>query len=186
MEAEMHNTIPTCLEQAHVERFGTIVQWYARHELLMQEIIASVTGSDLGSIILLTQHHDVATQMEAVRDLLQRHAVPLNQVDQILAYLTLLGTFAPLHHDILHASWVRGHLPDSIQPDWILRRPPVIEAVREDMHLPRRSFLGRETGEHSFCLEDLDSIARQLATNHAGLSRYLGEIGLVTRNADTQ
>ena len=43
------------LTERHLTLFGTIVQWFARHELLMQEIMATVSGADSGSIILLTR-----------------------------------------------------------------------------------------------------------------------------------
>ena len=35
-----------CLSDQHLLLFGKIIQWFARYELLMQEIMAVVAGSD--------------------------------------------------------------------------------------------------------------------------------------------
>jgi hypothetical protein len=46
------------LTERHLLLFGTIIQWFARYELLMQEIMATVAESDTACIMLLTRGLD--------------------------------------------------------------------------------------------------------------------------------
>jgi len=50
----MSNTNSSCLTERHLILFGTISQTFLRHEQLMQEIMATVMGSDTDSIMILT------------------------------------------------------------------------------------------------------------------------------------
>jgi hypothetical protein len=47
-----------CLTERHLLLFGTIIQWFARYDFLMQEIMAMVIGADSGSVMLLTRDLD--------------------------------------------------------------------------------------------------------------------------------
>jgi hypothetical protein len=50
-------TTSDCLTERHLMLFGTIVHWFARYEVLMQQIIATVIGSHLADVMLLTRPH---------------------------------------------------------------------------------------------------------------------------------
>jgi hypothetical protein len=68
---------PDCLTEQHLLLFGAIIQWFARHELLMQDIMATVAGSDTAAIMLLTRGLDFEGKRQALLDLLRHRAVPL-------------------------------------------------------------------------------------------------------------
>ena len=48
----MDKETPNCLTEEHLMLFGMITQWFARYELLIHKIIATVSGSDATSITL--------------------------------------------------------------------------------------------------------------------------------------
>ena len=59
------------LKDRHLLLFGKIVQWFARYELLMQQVMATVTGSDSASVMLLTRGLDFSGKRRALFDLLR-------------------------------------------------------------------------------------------------------------------
>ena len=56
-----------CLTERHLLLFGTVIQWFARYEWLMQEVMATVAESDAGSIMLLTRGLDFSGTTGFVR-----------------------------------------------------------------------------------------------------------------------
>ncbi len=55
-----------CLTPQHLQLFGTIVQWFARYELLMQEFMAKLAGSETSSVMLLTRRLDFGGNWQAL------------------------------------------------------------------------------------------------------------------------
>jgi hypothetical protein len=78
-----------CLSERHLLLFGTIIQWYARYEFLIQEIMAATAGCDTGSIVVLTQGLDFGGKRRALLDLLRHRNIPLDQYDRINGYLVV-------------------------------------------------------------------------------------------------
>ena len=113
-----------CLTERHLQLFGAIIQWFARYEWLMQEVMATVAGSNSGSVMLLTRGLDFSGKRQALFDLLRHRTVPLDRYDRINGYLMVPHTLTPLRDDIAHSTWIPGPSSNSIQPDWILRLPP--------------------------------------------------------------
>jgi len=110
-----------CLTERHLLLFGTIIQWFARYELLIQEIMAASAGCDSGSIIVLTRDLDFRGKRRALLGLLRHHNIPLDQYDRINAYLMVPYTLAPLRDNIAHSAWAAGPASSWIQPDWVRR-----------------------------------------------------------------
>lgn len=77
-----------------------IVQWFARLEGMMQQIMAAVSGADVTSIRLLTAGLTCIEKRDALLNLLQRRAVPHNQIEQVQDYLLVLRTSASLQNNI--------------------------------------------------------------------------------------
>ena len=168
---------PGLLTERHLLLFGTIMQWFAQYELLMQEIMAAAAGCDLGSIMLLTRGLDFSGKRRALLDLLRHRTMPIDRYDRINSYLLVPHTLTPLRNDIAHSVWRRGPSASGIQPDWLLRLPrSVMPLHSEDL---------REGGDRvGYSLEDLNESVETLAANYQRLADYLGEIGLRGPKAD--
>ena len=63
-----------CITDQHLVLFGAIIQWFARHEVLMQEIMATVSGADATSIKLLTSGLSFTEKRVALFNLLSHQA----------------------------------------------------------------------------------------------------------------
>ena len=63
--------LPSCLTEKHLTLFGVIVQWFARHELLMEQLMAHVAGTDNASPIALTRGLSLEGKRSALHDLLR-------------------------------------------------------------------------------------------------------------------
>jgi len=51
----MATTPSDCITERHLTLFGTIVRWFAQYEVLIQQVIATVIGSHLADVMLLTK-----------------------------------------------------------------------------------------------------------------------------------
>ena len=83
----MNKGTPNCLAEEHLMLFGMVIQWFARHEVLMHEIMGTVSGSDATSIKLLTRGLSFTVKRDALFNLLRHRAVPLDRIDQVRKYL---------------------------------------------------------------------------------------------------
>ena len=165
------NKISECLTERHLLLFVIIVQWFAQYELLIQEIIATISGSDLSTIIPLTRSLNFDDKRHALLELLYHGKVPLDQYDRISSYLRLPHNFTPLRKHITHATWVQSEIPNSIQPNWILQIPQSVEPLCSDLN--------------AYTLDDFEHVAKTLATNHKQFLDYLLEVNLI-QNHSTQ
>ena len=164
-----------CLTERHLQLFGAIIQWFARYEWLMQEVMATVAGSDSGSVMLLTRGLDFSGKRQALFDLLRHRTVPLDRYDRINGYLMVPHTLTPLRDDIAHSTWIPTPSSNSIQPDWILRLPPSIRPLRGE------GLVEHEQDKVTYSLEELSETVDTLAANYDAFFDYLQEIGLVPK-----
>lgn len=175
----MKKLVLDCLTERHLLLFGTIIQWFARYELLMQEIMATVAGSDSACVMLLTRGLDFDGKRQALLDLLRHRVIPLDQFDRVNAFLIVPHTLTPLRNDIAHSAWISAPYPNSIQPDWILRLPPSVEPLRDNPNVPSGNLVERDEEKVAYSIDDLYEIVENLAANHARFSNYLHEVGLI-------
>ena len=175
----MKKVVLDCLTERHLLLFGTIVQWFARYELLMQEVMATVSGSDSACVMLLTRSLDFGGKRHALLDLLRHRMIPLDQFDRVNAFLIIPHTLTPLRNDIAHSAWISAPSPNSIQPDWILRLPRSVEPLRDNPDAPSKNLVESDEDRVSYSVDDLSEIVENLATNHAQFSNYLHEVGLI-------
>ncbi len=166
--ADMHP-----LTERHLLLFGTIVQWFARYELLIHKLMANIIGTDANSIMLLTRSLDFSAKRRALFDLLRRRAIPLDQFDRLNEFFTVPQTLAALRDEIAHSAWVPGPAAGSIQPDWILRTPRSIKPFHGG------GLLERDEDGLAYSLNTLEDAVRTLARNYERLSDYLVEIALM-------
>ena len=166
------------LSPRHLQLFGAVVQWFAHYELLMQDIMATVAGSDAAAIMVLTRRLDFASRRRALLDLLRHRSAPMDQFDAIRGYLAIPHSLTPLRNNIAHAAWKPGVTPSGIQPNWILRVPPSVKPSRGD---PATAGLYVEDDDDriEYTLDDLVQVVESLAGNYALFQAYLNEVNLV-------
>jgi hypothetical protein len=180
----MSAVVAGCLTERHLTLFGTIVQWFARYELLMQEIMATVIGSDSAAAMLLTRDLTFSEKHQALLRLLRHRRVPLDRFDVVRAYLKVPHALSSLCDDIVHSAWVAGPSPNSIQPDWILQRPPTIKPMHKAADTRPEDFKEDEDDRVEYTLDELAEIAETLRENHESLFNYAREVGLIDRGMD--
>ena len=168
-----------CVTERHLMLFGTIVRWFARHEVLMQQIIATVIGSDLADVMLLTKTLTTGEKRIALLGLLRHREIPLDRFDAVYNYLIILETFSFLMNDIKHSEWIAGKASRSIQPDWILKPKPTIKPVHsgEDGRSP--GVLEDYEDKVEYTLEELTEIVETLSENYQSFSAYCRSVGLL-------
>jgi hypothetical protein len=168
-----------CLNEQHLLLFGAVIQWFARYELLIQEVIATVAGAELASVTLLTRNLDFSGKRLALLDLLRHWTIPLDRFDRVSEYLMVPHTLTALWTDIIHSTWMPGASPSWIQPEWILRSPARVKALHDDPTAPSENFVERDQDKVAYTLDDLGEIVQALAANHERFSDYLNDVGLV-------
>jgi hypothetical protein len=164
-----------CLTERHLLLFGAIIQWFARYELVMQEIIAMLIGVDSGSVMILTRGFDFGEKRQALFDLLRHRNVPLDRYDEINKFLMVPHTLTPLRNDIAHSGWVAGPSSGGIQPDWVLRLPPSVKPLHG------YGLVEREEDKITYSIDEFVEIIETLAGNYNDFISYLHEIGLVRK-----
>jgi hypothetical protein len=179
----MNKTILGSLTERHLLLFGTIIQLFARYELLMQEVMTTVSGADPAAIMLLTRSLDFREKRRALLDLLFHWTVPVDQYDRISTFLLVPEELTPLHNDIAHAAWVSDHSSSWIQPDWILRTPASIKPLRDDPRAGGERFIERNDDKATFTLKGLEDIINSLASNFELLTEYLQEVELIRKES---
>jgi hypothetical protein len=172
-------TTSDCLTERHLMLLGTIVHWFARYEVLMQQIIATVIGSHSSDVMLLTKHLTLGEKRIALLDLLRHRVIPLDQFDAVYKYLTILETFSSLVGDIKHSAWVAGRSSSSIQPDWILRPKPTIKPVHGGVDGRSDGVLEDYEDTVEYTLEQLTETAKTLGENYHWFFAYCRSVGLL-------
>jgi hypothetical protein len=168
------------LTDQHMISFARITQGFAQHEVLMQEIMAAVSGADVTSIRLLTSGLSFAQRREALFNLLRHRAVPLNQVDQIRNYLQILQTYNALYRDIAHSTWVEGTPKNSVRPLWLSHGPMAAIRPVHDTDGETKPFIENDDDRATYTLEDLQEIGTNLAKNRDEFQQYLTKINLMS------
>ena len=181
----MNRAILGSLTERHLMLFGTIVQLFARYELVMQEIMTTVSGADPAAIMLLTRGLDFREKRRALLDLLFHWTIPVDQYDRIGAFLLVPDELTPLRSDIAHAAWASDQTSSWIQPDWILRSPASIKPVRDAPLAGSARFIERNDNKATYTIQGLEDIVNSLASNYELFSEYLQGIKLIRADART-
>lgn len=178
----MNGATLDCLTPRHLQLFGTIVQWFARYELLMQDLMATVAGSDSAAVMLLTRRLDFSAKRQVLLDLLRHRPVPLDQFDRVRGHLVIPDNLTPLRNNIAHSAWKPGLSATGVQPNWILRIPRSVKPSRGDP-ATSGSYVEDNEDQVEYTLDDLAQIVESLAGNYAVFLAYLREVDLVPGRA---
>jgi len=175
----MQTETATCLTGRHLTLFGALVQAYARHEVLIEEIIAKISGADATSIKLLTCGLSFTQKHDAFFNLLRHRAMPRRDIDQIGKFLEVLQTHALLRNDIAHSTWIAGDPRTLILPAWLSKGPKA--AVKPDHDIGRSGSGFREIYEDSvtYTVGDLEEIVMLLDANFENFRDFARERDLV-------
>ena len=146
--------------------------------MLIQQIIATIIGSHLTDVMLLTKTLTKGEKRIALLGLLRHRGIPLDRFDAVNKYLIILETFS-LVSDIKHSAWIAGNASRSIQPDWILKPKPTIKPVHsgEDGRSP--GVLEDYEDKVEYTLEELTEIVETLSENYQSFSAYCRSVGLL-------
>jgi hypothetical protein len=177
----MNKAILGGLTERHLMLFGTIIQLFARYELLMQEVMTTVAGADPAAIMLLTRRLDFRGKRQTLLDLLRHWTVPVDQYDRIGAFLLVPEELTPLRDDIAHAAWIADEYSSGIQPAWILRPPPSIKPLRDDPRGGGNKFIERNDDKTTYTLKGLEDMINSLAANYEQFLEYLQQIELIRK-----
>ncbi|GEM_PF-1088435 len=175
-----------CLTGQHLRLFGSIVHWFARHEILIEDVMSAVSGASRADVMLLTRRLDFNAKREALLDLLRHHHTPIDKFDRICAYLLVPHTQMPLRRDIVHSTWRQGRHLEYIQPNWILNLPTTIRPVSDDLDEPSERQMPRDDRELTYSIKDLEDIEGILAENHRAMSELLGQAGLLPHDGSNR
>lgn len=177
----MKTPAPHGLTPRHLELFGAVIQWFAHYELLMQDVMATVAGSDAAAVTLLTRKLSYLEKRGVLLDLLRHRPVPLDQFDRIRSYLAIPDSLAPLRDNIAHSSWKPGASAGGVQPNWILRIPP---SVRPSRGGPTTGAYVEDNQDRvEYTLDDLAEIVATLQGNYDLFRAYLREVYLAPGEA---
>jgi hypothetical protein len=131
----MSAVVAGCLTERHLTLFGTIVQWFARYELLMQEIMATVIGSDSAAVMLLTRDLTFSEKIPGVAPVASPPARSTRSVRCRPWLPQGSSCTGSLGDDIVHSAWVAGH-PAKLDPSGAEGDRPVflrLELIRASM-----------------------------------------------------
>ena len=154
------------------------MRWFARHEVLMQEIMATVSGADATSIRLLTNGLTFSEKHDALFNLLRHRTVPIDRIDHVRKFLRVLQTFAPLRSDIAHCEWIEGKPQHLISPAWLTSgHMTAIKAVH-DIGEHKKEYVEDADDKNTYTLDNLKNIVEHLEINYLSFREYAAEIGL--------
>jgi hypothetical protein len=122
----------------------------------MQEVMATVAGSDTACIMLLTRGLDFGGKRRALFDLLRHRTVPLDQFDEIGKYLMIPHNLTRLRDDIAHTTWSANVSSRWIQPVWSLQPVPSIKPLREEIGMHAEKFIERNEDKIGYTVDDLE------------------------------
>jgi hypothetical protein len=170
---QMSQTARVHITDQHLVFFGTIVQLYARHEVLMQEIMATVSGADVTSIRLLTTGFNFPEKQAALFNLLRHRVVPIDQIDQIRNYLQMPNTYISLRNDIVHSTWTDALPQNAVRPLWLTHGSQAALKPVHDIDKGSKEFIEDYQDKVTYTLDDLREIGEKLAMNFAGFRDYI-------------
>jgi hypothetical protein len=178
----MSNTNSSCLTERHLILFGTISQAFLRHELLMQEIMATVMGSDADSVMILTDSLTFDEKHHALLTLLLDWRVPVRYINMIRAYFLIPETLDSLRDDIEHSAWTAGPTSGSIIPGSTRQRP--LENTKAEAQWIKDFERCGHIEVRGYDLDFLAEAAEKLHQNYEAFEAYVREVGLINRQGD--
>jgi len=164
---------PEILSERHLLLFGTIVQWFARYERLMTEVMANLAGVDPTAIALMTRGLSFDDKRRAFLNILRYRKVPLDQYDRVCEYLRAPHGLSALRDNIVHSTWQAGRQPSYIQPDWLLNLPANVQPSLGGVDA---EFIRGDEEKVGYSIDDLAEAARTLSLSYAAMAAYVKDV----------
>lgn len=161
------------LTERHLLLFGTIIQWFARYERLMEEVMANLAGADAAAVALMTRRLAFNDKRRAFLNMLRYRKVPIDQYDRVCEYLRVPRGLSVLRDNIAHSTWGASRAPNLVQPDWVLNLP---RSVQPPLGGVDAELIDGAEEKIGYAVEDLAEAARSLALNYAEFANYVKEI----------
>jgi hypothetical protein len=174
----MSNAKSSCLTERHLILFGTISQAFLRHEKLMQEIMATIMGSDIDSVMILTDSLTFDEKRDALVALLLDWRVPVDQINMIRAYFLCLEPLDAVRGDIERSAWTAGPTSGSIVRGSVRRRS-LENTMAEEQWLKDFEQTGHMESR-GYDLESLGEIAETLDIDLQAFEAYVCKVGLIS------
>lgn len=152
----------------HMQAFGVIIQWFARHEYLMHLVAAALLKADLGAITMLMTGLGYAGKRDAINSLLTYVAIKAEVAAKIKQFLDDLHSYNRLRNSIAHNTWVEGSRPNAIKPLYVVVRGGSGRIV------------GMEESEQDYTPQELLDKANKIGALYNNFRDYLESIGLLS------
>lgn len=153
-----------------MQPFGAIVQWYARHEVLMQFVMAKISGSDPHAAIIMTMGLGAKAKGDALQVLIKEG--PKARSRAIRKYLARLKRHSAVRNAIAHQTWKTGRRPNAIKPLTLL------------VHGGSGKIFGLSDNERDYTVTDLWNIANETAWLYNFAVHYAVSRDLLPLDAD--
>jgi hypothetical protein len=147
--------------------FGAVVQCFARVELLMQAMMAALTGADLDAVMLMTSSLSYSARRDALLSLVDGVDMAEARRDGLKARLGRIQRDGKLRNWIAHSTWKPGTRPGSIKPFQVQSRGGKMTA------------LGFDEAERDWTTAELIEIADDLGRAYNELAEYLHSEGFM-------
>jgi hypothetical protein len=154
----------------HMAAFGSIVQHFARHEYLMQSAMCMLLKlpKSLSNVALVTGGLGYTGKRDALLSLLRDVEIDDGQRERIRWFMGELHKHNQLRNHVAHSIWKAGTRPESIKP------------MGADARGGNAKFLGFDSAERDYLLEELIDIANELGGNFDKFRDFLDSVGLMT------
>lgn len=151
----------------HLRAFGHIVHIFARFELVIQVVLASIAGGNLTLMQMVTSGLGYSGKRDALLSVLQHCSYEDDRVSRLRGFLDEIHQWSPLRNAIAHHNWKAGIRPGSIKPIYI--------AVRGGAGKVK----GVAPEEREYTAGELMDIATGLGEVYNRLTDYLDAIGFI-------
>jgi len=159
---------PYAPERTHVVAFGSIVQQFARHEYLIQAIIAKLIGASYPNTALITSDLGYAGKRNAILSLLKVIDIKDKTRERIAWHLGELHKQNQLRNHIAHSLWTTGTRLNSIKP------------LGADARGGQAKFNGLDEDDRDYTIDEFIDIADELSENYDRFVSFLNSVKLLT------
>lgn len=151
----------------HMVGMGMIVQFFARHELLMTKLMSKIIGCKELDIVFLMSGLGYQGKRDAVLSVLVNSTMPKDQKDKINSYLDELNSYKNLRNNAAHSAWVDGKRNGSIKPMFFSARGGSAKLI------------GFKHNEKDYTPDELIAAGTKISELHDNFRNYLMGVGLL-------
>ena len=158
------------LSGEHLTYCGAIVNQFARYELIMLGVMATMLKVEVAPLGMIVSGLGYTAKRDAFLSLLRAKTMPPEHLAKVEEFDAAIHTYVGLRNAIAHSTWVEGTRPDSAKP--------FSYSVRGG----RFKIKGLANNERDYTPEELFEIGNKLITLNNALSAYVESVGLADRS----